>query len=276
MSSVCSCPTDWQLFLLWGKMAHVGGFQKFLSYSIMSVVCFLHPVLVWHAVIPGKQNPVDSRDKIRLCQLPRTCCIVFYCRYSVCDILAILLFFPTLLCQYCKNRHNASADSLFQLHIEQEKQSQASQRATGGPEWHPRPGPHVCDRWRSPVTEQFTLPSLGDRQERYKPGSGHHRQRREHPGHVGGGADGGTHRWRPGEEEVERKEADILQASGGASGERDGGDGALQRARRTHHLRHCAHDNRLNPAKLRLRYHNKEELVLHCPNLKQKSEIINK
>ncbi|KAK2921920.1 transmembrane protein 72 isoform X2 [Channa argus] len=47
------CPTDWQLFLLWRKMASIGGFHKFLYYSIMSVVCFLHPVLVWHAIIPG-------------------------------------------------------------------------------------------------------------------------------------------------------------------------------------------------------------------------------
>uniref|UniRef100_A0AAQ4Q7Q1 Transmembrane protein 72 n=1 Tax=Gasterosteus aculeatus aculeatus TaxID=481459 RepID=A0AAQ4Q7Q1_GASAC len=47
------CPPHWQLFLLWGKMARIGGFHKFLYYSIMSVVCFLHPVLVWHAVIPG-------------------------------------------------------------------------------------------------------------------------------------------------------------------------------------------------------------------------------
>ncbi|XP_061913614.1 transmembrane protein 72 [Entelurus aequoreus] len=47
------CPPDWQVFILWGKMAHVGGFHKFLYYSIMSVVCFLHPVLVWHAIIPG-------------------------------------------------------------------------------------------------------------------------------------------------------------------------------------------------------------------------------
>ncbi|XP_053189204.1 transmembrane protein 72 [Scomber japonicus] len=47
------CPPDWQLFVLWGKMAHIGGFHKFLYYSIMSVVCFLHPVLVWHAIIPG-------------------------------------------------------------------------------------------------------------------------------------------------------------------------------------------------------------------------------
>ncbi|XP_057705108.1 transmembrane protein 72 [Corythoichthys intestinalis] len=47
------CPPDCHLFTLWGKMAQVGGFQKFLYYSIMSVVCFLHPVLVWHATIPG-------------------------------------------------------------------------------------------------------------------------------------------------------------------------------------------------------------------------------
>ncbi|XP_056147476.1 transmembrane protein 72 [Lampris incognitus] len=47
------CPPGLQLLVLWGKMAHLGGFQKFLYYSIMSVVCFLHPVLVWHATIPG-------------------------------------------------------------------------------------------------------------------------------------------------------------------------------------------------------------------------------
>ncbi|KAM3863237.1 transmembrane protein 72 [Diretmus argenteus] len=47
------CPPEWQVFVLWGKMSRIGGFQKFLYYSIMSVVCFLHPVLVWHAVIPG-------------------------------------------------------------------------------------------------------------------------------------------------------------------------------------------------------------------------------
>uniref|UniRef100_A0A3Q4MLQ4 Transmembrane protein 72 n=1 Tax=Neolamprologus brichardi TaxID=32507 RepID=A0A3Q4MLQ4_NEOBR len=50
--SMCLCPPDWKLFVLWGKMARIGGFHKFLYYSIMSVVCFLHPVLVWHAIIP--------------------------------------------------------------------------------------------------------------------------------------------------------------------------------------------------------------------------------
>nr|XP_020457475.1 transmembrane protein 72 isoform X2 [Monopterus albus] len=47
------CPPDWQLFMLLGKMARIGGFHKFLYYSIMSLVCFLHPMLVWHAIIPG-------------------------------------------------------------------------------------------------------------------------------------------------------------------------------------------------------------------------------
>ncbi|KAI3363157.1 hypothetical protein L3Q82_011807, partial [Scortum barcoo] len=53
LSMCLFCPPDWQLFTLWGKMARIGGFHKFLYYSIMSVVCFLHPVLVWHAIIPG-------------------------------------------------------------------------------------------------------------------------------------------------------------------------------------------------------------------------------
>uniref|UniRef100_A0A3B1K3H8 Transmembrane protein 72 n=1 Tax=Astyanax mexicanus TaxID=7994 RepID=A0A3B1K3H8_ASTMX len=47
------CPPTWKFFIVWKKMANVGGFQKFLYYTMMSVVCFLHPVLVWHAVIPG-------------------------------------------------------------------------------------------------------------------------------------------------------------------------------------------------------------------------------
>ncbi|KAJ8361395.1 hypothetical protein SKAU_G00179200 [Synaphobranchus kaupii] len=47
------CPPKWKVFTLWKKMAKLGGFQKFLYYTLMSVVCFLHPVLLWHAVIPG-------------------------------------------------------------------------------------------------------------------------------------------------------------------------------------------------------------------------------
>uniref|UniRef100_A0A3B3TB86 Transmembrane protein 72 n=1 Tax=Paramormyrops kingsleyae TaxID=1676925 RepID=A0A3B3TB86_9TELE len=47
------CPPKWIIFVLWKKLSNLGGFQKFLYYTIMAVVCFLHPVLAWHAVIPG-------------------------------------------------------------------------------------------------------------------------------------------------------------------------------------------------------------------------------
>ncbi|XP_005365129.1 transmembrane protein 72 [Microtus ochrogaster] len=44
-----------------GSLAHrarekahwLGCFQKFLAYTLLSVACFLHPVLVWHVTIPG-------------------------------------------------------------------------------------------------------------------------------------------------------------------------------------------------------------------------------
>ncbi|XP_014838022.1 PREDICTED: transmembrane protein 72 [Poecilia mexicana] len=60
LSMCMPCPPNWQVFVLWGKMARVGGFHKFLYYSIMSVVCFLHPVLVWHAIIPGSMLLVTA------------------------------------------------------------------------------------------------------------------------------------------------------------------------------------------------------------------------
>ncbi|XP_058882319.1 transmembrane protein 72-like [Acipenser ruthenus] len=47
------CKSDSTLSIRWTKTARLGGFQKFLAYTLMSVVCFLHPVLVWHATIPG-------------------------------------------------------------------------------------------------------------------------------------------------------------------------------------------------------------------------------
>ncbi|XP_073775747.1 transmembrane protein 72 isoform X1 [Danio rerio] len=53
LATCLPCPPTWKMFILWKKMAKVGGFQKFLYYTMMSVMCFLHPVLVWHAVIPG-------------------------------------------------------------------------------------------------------------------------------------------------------------------------------------------------------------------------------
>ncbi|XP_058155180.1 transmembrane protein 72 [Dasypus novemcinctus] len=37
-----------------GESAHwLGCFQRFLAYLLLSVACFLHPVLVWHVTIPG-------------------------------------------------------------------------------------------------------------------------------------------------------------------------------------------------------------------------------
>ncbi|KAG8523537.1 Transmembrane protein 72 [Galemys pyrenaicus] len=37
----------------WEKAQWLGCFQKFLAYMLLSVACFLHPVLVWHVTIPG-------------------------------------------------------------------------------------------------------------------------------------------------------------------------------------------------------------------------------
>ncbi|KAM8924426.1 transmembrane protein 72 [Pelodytes ibericus] len=47
------CQTEPRLYVCLGKTAHVGGFQKFMGYGLLSVACFLHPVLVWHVTIPG-------------------------------------------------------------------------------------------------------------------------------------------------------------------------------------------------------------------------------
>ncbi|MBN3312272.1 TMM72 protein, partial [Atractosteus spatula] len=72
------CPSGSRAFILWKKAARLGGFQKFLYYTLMSVVCFLHPVLVWHAVIPGVMLLItgvanfilSKRKKANLPQLP--------------------------------------------------------------------------------------------------------------------------------------------------------------------------------------------------------------
>ncbi|XP_068022300.1 transmembrane protein 72 [Melanerpes formicivorus] len=37
----------------WKRARHPGSFQKFLGYTLLSVACFLHPVLIWHVTIPG-------------------------------------------------------------------------------------------------------------------------------------------------------------------------------------------------------------------------------
>ncbi|XP_028648689.2 transmembrane protein 72 [Erpetoichthys calabaricus] len=53
LSRCLLCTSNSTLSVLWTKTARLGGFQKFLAYTLMSIVCFLHPVLVWHATIPG-------------------------------------------------------------------------------------------------------------------------------------------------------------------------------------------------------------------------------
>ncbi|OXB54592.1 hypothetical protein ASZ78_004093 [Callipepla squamata] len=37
----------------WKQARRPGSFQKFLGYTLLSVACFLHPVMVWHVTIPG-------------------------------------------------------------------------------------------------------------------------------------------------------------------------------------------------------------------------------
>lgn len=52
------CPSVYQksntkMWTLWEKALRPNGFQKFLTFIFLSVTCFLHPVLIWHATIPG-------------------------------------------------------------------------------------------------------------------------------------------------------------------------------------------------------------------------------
>ncbi|XP_051897499.1 transmembrane protein 72 [Pristis pectinata] len=44
---------DNKVWNLWKKALRPNGFQKFLTFIFLSVACFLHPVLIWHATIPG-------------------------------------------------------------------------------------------------------------------------------------------------------------------------------------------------------------------------------
>lgn len=47
------CQKEPRLYVYLGRTARMGGFQKFVGYGLLSVACFLHPVLVWHVTIPG-------------------------------------------------------------------------------------------------------------------------------------------------------------------------------------------------------------------------------
>ncbi|KFO89800.1 Transmembrane protein 72 [Buceros rhinoceros silvestris] len=49
----------------WKRARRPGSFQKFLGYTLLSVACFLHPVLVWHVTIPG-EDPVSGRELVQV------------------------------------------------------------------------------------------------------------------------------------------------------------------------------------------------------------------
>ncbi|XP_043534782.1 transmembrane protein 72 isoform X1 [Chiloscyllium plagiosum] len=55
---VQNCPIffdkmDSKIWNLWKKAMRPNGLQKFLIFIFLSVACFLHPILIWHATIPG-------------------------------------------------------------------------------------------------------------------------------------------------------------------------------------------------------------------------------
>ncbi|XP_042192550.1 ras association domain-containing protein 4a isoform X3 [Callorhinchus milii] len=45
---------------LWRKTVRPNGLQKFVLFIFLSVACFLHPVLIWHATIPGAMLVVSG------------------------------------------------------------------------------------------------------------------------------------------------------------------------------------------------------------------------
>ncbi|XP_053548872.1 transmembrane protein 72 [Bombina bombina] len=53
LTSCIRCQSEPPLYICLGKTARMGGFQRFVGYGLLSVACFLHPVLVWHVTIPG-------------------------------------------------------------------------------------------------------------------------------------------------------------------------------------------------------------------------------
>ncbi|KFQ05425.1 Transmembrane protein 72, partial [Haliaeetus albicilla] len=50
-----TCKPDSLAQACWKRARCPGSFQKFLGYTLLSVACFLHPVLVWHVTIPGEE-----------------------------------------------------------------------------------------------------------------------------------------------------------------------------------------------------------------------------
>ncbi|KAF6111967.1 transmembrane protein 72 [Phyllostomus discolor] len=54
MLTICfQCQPGSLAYIAREKAQWLGCFQKFLAYMLLSVACFLHPVLVWHVTIPG-------------------------------------------------------------------------------------------------------------------------------------------------------------------------------------------------------------------------------
>uniref|UniRef100_A0A8C5L999 Transmembrane protein 72 n=1 Tax=Jaculus jaculus TaxID=51337 RepID=A0A8C5L999_JACJA len=53
LSICCKCRPGSLAHRAKEKTRWLGCFQKFLAYMLLSVACFLHPVLVWHVTIPG-------------------------------------------------------------------------------------------------------------------------------------------------------------------------------------------------------------------------------
>ncbi|XP_060096756.1 transmembrane protein 72 [Heteronotia binoei] len=52
--AACSAlPVRFMRHPCWKEVGRCRAFQKFLAYVLLSVACFLHPVLVWYVTIPG-------------------------------------------------------------------------------------------------------------------------------------------------------------------------------------------------------------------------------
>ncbi|KAM5236074.1 transmembrane protein 72 [Ctenodactylus gundi] len=54
------------------KACWLGCFQKFLAYLLLSVACFLHPVLIWHVTIPGSMLVVTGLAYLLLSKRKKT------------------------------------------------------------------------------------------------------------------------------------------------------------------------------------------------------------
>ncbi|XP_053243856.1 transmembrane protein 72 [Podarcis raffonei] len=53
LTACCTPKTGSGMHTCWKHARRRGAFQKFLMYVLLSVACFLHPVIVWHVTIPG-------------------------------------------------------------------------------------------------------------------------------------------------------------------------------------------------------------------------------